>query len=327
MLEGSHIVVTGGTGFVGAYLLAALQESAPDARVTVVSRDAPVGGTLQLAGAVFVELDLADQLAIDETIAALSPDIVVHLAAQSSVGNSAGAAALTWDVNFKGTDALARAVGRHVPTATFLNVSTGEVYGRSFLIGVADEETPPLPNSPYARSKFAAELLLPDILPSSVRLILARPFNHTGPGQDERFVVPSLAAQIARLEADESANTIRVGNLDAKRDFLDVRDVVAAYLRLLECAADLPMRSCFNIASGKERAIGEILDFLRANARKPIVIEQDPGRMRPSEIESATGSSARLTAATGWTSTIPFEDTLADVLTHERSRVLSVSST
>lgn len=315
MLEGAHILVTGGGGFVGGYLLQGLGKAAAGARITVLKRDPDDGSASES-----VVADITDAAAMDGLIARLRPDIVVHLAAQASVGGSAAAAEATWKVNFQGSYNLALAVGRHVPRATLLNVSTGEVYGRSFLLGTAGENTPLQPNSPYARSKAAVEMMLQDVLPASAQLITVRPFNHTGPGQDERFVVPSFAAQIARLERQGSGASIRVGNLDACRDFLDVRDVVDAYLRILERAADLPRRSCFNVASGTARPIRQILDLLLAQASHKINVEHDPARMRPSEIEVAAGSADFLAKATGWMPQIPLEETVTAVLAHERAR-------
>ena len=275
-----------------------------------------------LAGdAVQAAFDLTDADAVDELVARERPEAVVHLAAQASVGAAqAGAAARTWAVNLGGTLNLALAVARHVPEAGVLFASSSEIYGHAFGTSPLDEDTAPEPVNAYARSKLMAELVLAQVLPPSARLVVARPFNHTGPGQREDFVLPSFAGQIARIEAGRQPPVLRVGNLDAWRDFLDVRDVAAAYVALLAAMPRLPPRFTCNIATGTARPLRGMLETLRRLARAPFAVEVDPARLRPSDIPFAAGRPDRLQAATGWAPAVSLDATLAALLEDARRR-------
>jgi GDP-4-dehydro-6-deoxy-D-mannose reductase len=312
------ILLTGGAGFVGRYLAPALASRFPRHRRVILcledTADLPDSWRREVA-------DITDEAAVERAVALHKPGIVVHLAAQSSAGESARAAEATWRVNFGGSFALASAVARHAPEAVFLFVSSSEVYGASFRSGPATEETPPAPLNAYARSKFAAETMLADVLPSTAKLIIARAFNHTGPGQDERFVLPSFAAQIARIEAGLSEPRLRVGNLSAERDFMHVADAADAYARLLECAGDLPRVSVFNVTSGQTYKLEDLLGTLRGLAHMPFEIEPDPERMRASDIPCAKGDPARLKEATGWAPRHPVNGMLRELLEWWRTQV------
>lgn len=306
-----RILVTGADGFVGRHLVPAIAARlTAGARITLAARKpsaVAVGMGDQVA------FDLTDSASVAAAIAAVRPDLVIHLAAQASVGQSLATAADTWAINLGGSLALARAIAATVPDCTMLQVSSAEVYGLTFNDSIATEVSPLRPQSAYARSKAAAEAMFTDVLPPSARLIVARPSNHSGPGQEERFVIPAFAAQIARIKQGATAE-IRVGNLDAERDFLDVRDVVAAYLALLAVAPALPMRCLFNIASGQAVRIGDILARLRELACVETVVTQDPERMRPSEVPRAVIDSAAIRTATGWAPVHALDAMLADVL-------------
>ena len=312
------ILLTGGAGFVGRYLAPALAKHFPQNRRAILcledSAGLPEGWQREVA-------DITDEAAVQDAVARHKPSIVVHLAAQSSAGRSAHAAEATWRVNFGGSFALASAVARHAPDAIFFFVSSSDVYGASFRLGPATEDTPPAPLNPYASSKLAAESMLRDVLPPSAKLIVARAFNHTGPGQDERFVLPSFAAQIARIEAGLCEPRLRVGNLSAERDFMHVADVADAYVRLLECAGGLPRISVFNVTSGQTHRLEDLLGTLRDLARKPFDIEPDPERMRASDIPCAKGDPARLKEATGWTPQRPAGELLRELLEWWRGQV------
>lgn len=301
--------MTGAGGFVGGHLRAALSRLAPAPSV--------IGTGLE--GDVAARLDLTDAAAVDALVAKERPDAVVHLAAQASVGAAqAGAEAKTWAVNLGGTLNLAVAVARHVPDALVLFASSSEVYGRAFGDHPLEEDAAPQPLHAYARSKLLAERVLSEVLPQSAKLIVARPFNHTGPGQREDFALPSFAGQIARIEAGLQPPVLRVGNLDARREFLDVGDVVAAYVALLSAAAGLPPRFTCNISTGSAQPIRQALETLQRLARVPFTIEVDPERLRPADIPFAAGCADRLRAATGWVPTIALETTLAGLLDDAR---------
>lgn len=302
-------LITGGAGFVGRYLRPVLAAALPQAEIVLTTRN----GAMASADC-WVAADLTDSNAVNALAEAYRPDLVVHLAAQSLSGSPAGAVGVTWSVNVGGAITLAEALARHTPDVTVLNISSSEVYGTSFLDGPVMENAPLRPLSVYGRTKAVAETVFADILPDTAQLITVRSFNHTGPGQDERFVVPALAAQIARIERGEQASPLRVGNLDSERDFLDVRDVVRAYAGLVAHAAALPRRAVFNVASGRAVPVSEILSRLRAMAKTGISVEQDPARMRVSDIPHAAGDASAIRTAIGWAPEIEMERMLRDVL-------------
>jgi GDP-4-dehydro-6-deoxy-D-mannose reductase len=314
------VLVTGSAGFVGGYVMQALRAALqPDETLIGVVRD----GQPSQGSWTTIVLDLTNERAVGDAIDALRPTHVLHLAAVTSVPGAGAEPGEAWRVNLGGSMNLAAALARHCPASVFLHASTAEVYGRSFLAGTPLDEAAPLqPANVYARSKVATEAMLADVLPETVRLILARSFNHTGPGQDERFVVPSFADQIARLElAPEGApRVMEVGDLSNARDFLDVADVVDAYVELLLRADHLPARSTFNISSGTARRIGDILDMLRAMSTVTFEVRVADERLRRSPIPVAFGSSEALRAAIGWKPRVEWSDTVRAVLDAARAK-------
>lgn len=311
------VLLTGGTGFVGGHLAAAFEARFPKGKLVLLCRpgEKPARGDRK-----FLTAELTDAASVETVLEQVRPDAVVHLAAQSSVGNASVVAEETWRVNFCGTLWLAGAVARHCPRSTFLFVSSAEVYGANFRGAPIAEETPLLPLNAYARSKAAAETMLADVLPQSAQLIVTRSFNHTGAGQDERFALPAFAAQIARIERGEQEPRLFVGNLAAERDFMDVEDVVEAYLRLIETAG-LPQRATFNVASGTAYAMSDMLARLQALAHTKFEIKTDPARLRASEIACAVGDASKLRQATGWAPRRSIDEMLSRLLDYWRERV------
>ena len=309
----SRILLTGGSGFVGGYLAPALAAAFPQAERVLLRFP---GETVERAGWRNIDARITDGAAIETIVADLKPDLVLHLAAQAAIGGSADAEP-TWRVNFGGTLELAHACARHAPDTTFFFVSSSEVYGWSFRDGPVTESAALRPMNAYARSKVAAESMLPDVLPNA-NLIIARPFNHTGPGQDRRFVLPSLAAQIVEIEAGRKAPQLDVGNLSAERDFLDVADVCAAYIAMLAAPRKAGTPAIYNVASGGCYRISDLVEKLRAHARKDFEVVVDPARLRPSDIPMAVGSAAALHAATGWAPTTTIDDIIEALLEHWR---------
>ena len=304
-------MVTGATGFVGSYLCGAL-----------ATAGASVFGTCHTEGNSrdLKSMDLADEVSIAKAVDWAQPDVVVHLAGQASVSAAIkGGADLTWQVNVAGTLNLALALSRVTPTTSVLFASTSEVYGQAFANSPVDEEVTLKPTNAYASSKALAERVLADVLMPSAKLVVARPFNHTGPGQREVFVLPSFAGQVARIEAGLQPPRLAVGNLAVQRDLLDVRDVVAAYIDLIAAMPRLPPRFTCNIASGQARPLTELVEILCHASRVPFEILVDPARVRTSDVAVASGSSSRLFAATGWTPKIPIELTINNLLDFARA--------
>ncbi|MER2268922.1 GDP-mannose 4,6-dehydratase [Methylobacterium oxalidis] len=315
-----RILITGADGFVGRVLVRALlPRLAPEVRVFGGRYGGPGGPDPRVEP---VDLDVTDRARTRETIRALRPSCVVHLAAIAAVQDAFLDRGLTWAVNFEGTRNLAEAILQEAPAARLLFVGTSEVYGGTFKLrtGGLDETAPLDPANPYAASKAAADLLIGQMVRDGLRAVRFRPFNHTGPGQTERFVVPAFAAQIARIEAGLQDPVMRVGNLDALRDFLDVRDVVDAYLRAI-LSDDLLPGLILNLASGRPRRIGGILADLSARSERPIEVVLDPERLRPSDTPVAFGNADRAADLLGWRPHIPWEQTLDDVLADWRARL------
>ena len=257
-----RILVTGASGFVGGHLLPALRAAYPTAEIITPS------------------FDIRDAEAVDLAVAAAAPDAIIHLAAIAAPMDAKRDPALAWQVNLLGTLALARAVLAHAPQAAFLFAGTADAYGASFRAGTPLDETAPLaPQNTYGATKAAADLALGAMAAEGLRAIRVRPFNHTGPGQTEAFVVPAFAAQVARIAAGQQAPVLETGDLSSYRDFLDVRDVCAAYT--LAIAADLQPGIILNLASGQPRQIGTILNDLLAIAGTKADIKTDPAPAPP----------------------------------------------
>ena len=302
----SRILVTGAAGFVGRHLLPALRAAFPAA---------------ELATQPF---DVADPAAVTQAVRQARPDACVHLAAISAIPAAQSDPDAAWRVNLGGTLSLARALAAEQPGCTLLFASTADAYGRSFKAGVGLDESAALnPMNTYGATKAAADLALGAMAGDSLRVIRARPFNHTGPGQSADFVVAAFARQAARIAAGLQPPVLRVGALDPLRDFLDVRDVCAAYALCLARADTIPPGSVLNIASGAPRRVGDVLAELLELAGVEATVENDASRMRASEITLAAGDAGLARRLLGWAPAIAWRQTLADVLADWRGRVVA----
>lgn len=293
--------VTGGQGFVGTWLCRHLESE---------------GDEVVAAGP---EVDVTDAEALARALRDAEPDVLYHLAAASHVGRSWEDPGETFRVNALGTLEVLRALRALSRPVRTLLVSSSEVYGP---VPADDqpvgEERPLRPLSPYAASKAAAELVgVQAWLGYGQEVVVARPFNHVGPGQRDDFVVAALARRVAEAERS-GAKAITVGNLDAVRDFTDVRDIVRAYRLLV-----LRGRSgvAYNVSSGVGRRIADVARLLAASAQSELSLVVDPALQRKSEVSVLVGSPARLQAETGWVPEVPFEATLADTLAYWREIV------
>ncbi len=297
-------LVTGGLGFVGRHLTAYLHAEGDDVVTLDHHGEHPV--------------DITDGPAVAAAIAAATPDAVYHLAGWADVGASWSDPLAVFRANAEGTLHVLRAceaAGVH----RVLAVASADVYG---IVTEAElpltERSPLRPTSPYAASKVAAEALAHQaFLGHGLGVIRVRPFNHLGPGQSEHFVAPALAARIARCERDDR-DEIPVGNLSARRDVTDVRDVVRAYRLLVERGAP---GEVYNVCSGTDIEIQELADRLVALARRPIGLAPDPSLLRPVDLPVLRGDATKLRSATGWSPRIPIDQTLADLLDDMRHRL------
>ncbi len=310
-----RILLTGAAGFVGRHLYAHLARVFPQAVLLAT-------GGAEAAG--IARMDVTDRPAALAILEGFRPDAVVHLAGVAAVPEASREADRAWLVNFSGTRTLARAVLRAAPEARFLYVSSAAVYGRSFRTagGKPVAETAPLePLDTYAATKAAAEMALSAMTTEGLRLIRLRPFNHIGPGQSPAFAIAAFAYQIARIEAGLQPPELNVGALEPERDFLDVRDICAAYAAALSCADTLPPGIAINLASGTARRIGAVLDELLARARVPIAVRTDPTRLRPDDLPRSLGDPSLAGQLLGWRPEISWTTTLADILADCRRAV------
>ncbi len=326
MNRSERILVTGGSGFVGGHLLAALDKAFPDAALISADRGlqraAPGGPAPRI---IHRHLDLAATESLVDFVRESSPTAIVHLAAVAEPARARSAPDEAWRINVDGTRHLAEALRKIRPDALFLYASSSECYGASFneVAGPITETVPLRPMSTYATTKAAADLAIGQLSYEGLAAIRFRPFNHTGPRQTASYVASAFASQIARIEAGLQPPVLRVGNLDARRDFLDVRDVVAAYIRALQIGRSLPPGEVFNLASGRAISIRHILDTLRTLSSTPIEIEIDPQRVRPNDIEQTLGDASHAHNILGWTPGITLSATLADLLDDWRQRLKS----
>lgn len=315
-------LITGITGFAGSHLAEYLLQEHPDIEVYGTYRWRSRRENVQdVEGRVeMVECDLRDPTSVRRMLARAKPEVVFHLAAQSFVPSSWSGPSETLTTNITAETNLFEAV-RDLGLDPVIQIAcSSEEYGKVFPDEVPIKETNPLrPLSPYAVSKVAQDLLGYQYFQSyGLKTIRTRGFNHTGPRRGDVFVTSNFAKQIASIEAGLQEPVIRVGNLNAIRDFTDVRDMVRAYW--LATQKGRP-GEVYNIASGKGQTIRELLDRLIALAAVEVTVEIDPARLRPSDVEVLLGDASKFHADTGWEPQIPLEQTLADLLDFWRQRI------
>lgn len=312
-----RVLLTGASGFVGRRLIAALVSRFPGARIVRTDR----AGDESSPGEPRT-LDILDADAVDALIDEVKPDAVIHLAALAAVQDSIRDPRATWRVNVMGTLEMVMAVQRRAPDCHFLYVSSAEVYGRTAFSGDPVMEDMPLqPTNPYAASKAAADLLVREAAMRGLHATLVRPFNHTGPGQDDRFVIPAFCSQVARIEKGLQPPEVLVGDLADERDFLSADDVVDLYVRIIAAGRALPPGLVLNAASGKSRRIGDILDAILAASTTKIAVKVDPSRLRRTRVPRIVGDASRARAVLGWEPVKPFDQMLAETLDYWRGRV------
>ena len=262
------------------------------------------------------EVDVTDRATLVAAMKAAAPDVVYHLAAMTSVAESWSRPAEYTRVNVLGTAHLLDVAHEVVPEARVVLVSSAEVYG---IVRAEDlpltETSPTVPVNPYSTSKLEAELVARDAVRSRHQgVVIARPFNHIGPGQSPVFVVPALVQRMLEATA-QGRHFIMVGDLSTRRDFSDVRDVVRAYRLLSEWGRP---GEAYNVASGHDIALSDVADELRRRINPDLELLVDPDLLRPVEVPVSRGSFAKLHEATGWEPTYTLSQSLDDVIAAQR---------
>ena len=314
-MSSRRLLVTGVRGFVGRHLTRRAVERGEvvlGAGLDSETTSAVPGVTREW------QADVCDAEVMSTVLEQAAPDAIVHLAGQSSAGRSFDQPVETFRVNALGTLSLLEAARRAAPRARILIVGSGEVYGPQEPDTRVTEDAPFRPVSPYALSKVAAD----SVAEAAARIwglhvVRTRSFAHIGAGQSDRFVLPSIARQIAEAEIGRCDPVLRVGNLEVTRDITDVRDVVDAYLLLL---AQGRSGEAYNVCRGQAVRLQDLVEELRRRARVPVTVEIDPGRLRPADIPYLVGDPSKMMEGTAWAPARPLGETLEGIMNEWRER-------
>ncbi|UCF08769.1 MAG: GDP-mannose 4,6-dehydratase [Thermoplasmata archaeon] len=321
MADGERALITGITGFVGSHLAELLLDKGLEVYGIKRWRSKTENIEHIMPQLNLMEADMRDGHSLLSVVKEVEPDYIFHLAAQSFVPTSWKAPADTMETNAVGTLNLLEAVRKLSIDPPVQIAGSSEEYGLVMEDEVPIKETNPLrPLSPYGVSKVAADKLGFQYHRSyGMKVVITRSFNHTGPRRGDVFVTSNFAKQIAEIEKRIREPVIEVGNLSSQRDFSDVRDIVRAYwLAATKC----DYGEAYNICSGKAWVIKDVLDvLLKISDVKEIKIEEDPSRMRPSDVEVLLGDCTKIMEKTGWNPEIPFEKTMTDLRDYWRDRV------
>ncbi len=304
----NRILITGAEGFVGSHLMKILKESLD----IIIPACFPL---LKPKKGKFVSLDIMNIDMVREILKSHNPDIIFHLAAVSSVAKSFFDRPLTYNTNIIGTVNLLEAAQSLGKKIKFIFVSTCEVYGGGENL---KEDSPIILVNPYAVSKYAGEIICKEYANAGIDAIVLRPFNHTGPGQSDDFVLPSIARQVAEIERGKKIPLIEVGNTQIKREFMNIMDVVLAYkLALDKCAVG----ETYNISSNQSHTLAEAIELFRKYSKTTFDIKIDPLRVRKTDISALVGNGEKFAQVTGWSPKIKFEKTIEDLLNYWRAKV------
>ncbi|MFT4185177.1 MAG: GDP-mannose 4,6-dehydratase [Rhizobium sp.] len=312
MAREHRILITGASGFVGSWLRRELDKRRLTAGPELTILTAGQGDASDW------KTNIADRGQVETLIRDCRPTAIIHLAAIAAPADARKMPQRAWDVNFQGTMNLAYATMEFAPEARFIFVGSSEAYGASFIDAAKapiKESAALKPMNVYGATKAAADVLVGQLAYDGLKSIRFRPFNHTGPGQTDAYVVSAFAKQLAEISVGAKPARISVGNLSAFRDFLDVRDVVRAYAdaALIDVAPD-HIGGVFNLSSGRSVQIQSILDELIALSGLDVDVEIDPQRLRGPEIAVAAGDNGAAFNAFGWKPEIELSRTLGDVL-------------
>lgn len=314
------VLITGITGFVGSHLAEYLLQQNYEVIGTFRPRSRMEHIHHIQNDLALIECELRDPYSVEQLLQKEQPDHIYHLAAQSHVPTSWNSPMETIHNNVSSQVNILEAMRRYSQHSKILISCSSEEYGHVRKSQLPLKETTPLqPISPYAVSKVTQDLLGYQYHHSyRLHIIRVRTFNHTGPRRGEHFATSNFAKQIAEIEHGIKRPVIQVGNLMAKRDFTDVRDVVKAYHIALEQGE---AGEVYNVASGKSRSIQDVLDILLSMSTCHIRVEQDPARMRPSDVEVLEADIDKFHRRTGWVPLIPLEQTLRDLLDYWRNKI------
>jgi GDP-4-dehydro-6-deoxy-D-mannose reductase len=314
-----RVLITGAGGFVGAYAVKALRSvCGADTEIIATSKDAERRKEI----GPIETLDVTDKAAVDAAIACYDPSHILNLAGIALPVAASSDPEGAWKLHVHGAINIARSILKNARDCLMIHVGSGLVYGDSAKSGLPLNENALLaPIDEYAVTKAAADLALGALSRQGLKCVRLRPFNHTGPGQSEAFVIPDFAMQIARIEAGLAPPIIQVGNLDAERDFSDVRDVARAYALAVRHGAAMEPNCIFNIASGVPRRVGAVLDQLLRLSEVRIAVERDAGRLRRSDLPCIVGDAGLARSRLGWQTEYSFEETLSSTLDDCRRRV------
>lgn len=317
-----RVLITGINGFAAGYLAEHLA-AAGTHELWGLARQPEPGSALPALRYVAADLGLPEQL--QAILADVRPERIFHLAGQSNVPRAFADPIGTFQSNVLGQINLFEGLLKLKQTPLIVIAGSVEMYGRIQPGDLPiDEDTPLRPVNPYAVSKATQDLLAYQYHVShQLRTIRLRLFNHIGPRQTEQFVASAFAAQIARIEAGVQAPVMRVGNLDAARDFTDVRDIARAYVLAAEHGR---AGAAYNVGAGRAVTIQHVLDVLLAQSTCPISVERDPARMRPADVPLMVCDRRRFSADTGWEPQIPLEQSLADILAYWRAQTALIAS-
>lgn len=311
-MNNGSVIITGGGGFVGKHLIAELQRKSAFSRILVFDTHV-VNLPSDVEG---YEVDIINLETYQHILRDSNPSWIIHLAAVSSVGFSIEHPDITKTVNVFATEQLLEASAKLGNETKFLIISSADIYGHVDANAVSELPLSQAhPTNPYAQSKFDMEKMIEEKY--NDRCIRVRPFPHIGPGQGRGFVTADFASQVAAIEKGKQAPVIAVGNLDAKRDFTDVRDVVRAYRLLIEKGR---MGEVYHVASSQARPISDVLTAMLSMSEVSIKVSQDVSRMRPSDNPVLVGSAEKIFLETAWKPEISFETSLKDILDDWRKR-------
>lgn len=319
-MKAKKVFITGIAGFVGSHLAELLLSRGFEVYGLLRSRS----NTDHIKGIInklhLEDADLMDTHSLYGTVSKIKPDYIFHLAAQSFVPTSWASPSVTLEVNVVGSANLFEAVRMAGIDPVIQIACSSEEYGLVNAHELPIKETNPLrPLSPYAVSKVAMDYLGYQYFQSyKVRIVRTRGFNHTGPRRGDTFAESNFAKQIALIEKGKQEPIVHVGNLEASRDYTDVRDMVRGYLMAVE---KCDPGDVYNICTGNAVVIGDMLRMLLSMSKTKITVQPDPSRMRPSDVPVLLGDNSKFVAKTRWNAVIPFRKTMEDLLNYWRQRV------